>query len=58
MVGSETNASVWGHRVAVALTTNSTSWVLYTLATQYWRVKADPFQAVECVRRALHFASR
>ncbi|XP_045581208.2 tetratricopeptide repeat protein 17 isoform X1 [Procambarus clarkii] len=57
-VGGEADVSVWGHRVATALTTNNSSWVLYTLATQYWRVKADPFQAVECVRRALHFAPR
>ncbi|KAK8402915.1 hypothetical protein O3P69_000887 [Scylla paramamosain] len=57
-VGGEGNVSVWGHRVAVGLAKNATSWVLYSLATQYWRVKAEPYQAVECVRRALHFAPR
>ncbi|XP_068207813.1 tetratricopeptide repeat protein 17 [Palaemon carinicauda] len=57
-VGGETDISVWGHRVAVSLTSNSSNWILYTLAAQYWRAKADPFQALECVRRALHLAPR
>ncbi|XP_027224243.2 tetratricopeptide repeat protein 17 [Penaeus vannamei] len=57
-VGGESDVSVWGHRVAVALVTNSTSWVLHNLATQYWRVKAEPLRATECVRRALHLTPR
>ncbi|KAK4302085.1 hypothetical protein Pmani_025813 [Petrolisthes manimaculis] len=57
-LGGESDISLWGHRVASALATNTTSWVLYSLATQYWRVRAEPFQAMECVRRALHFAPR
>ncbi|XP_076045248.1 tetratricopeptide repeat protein 17 isoform X2 [Oratosquilla oratoria] len=54
----ESDVQVWSHRVAVGLEMNTTSWVLYSLATHYWRVRANPFMAVECVRRALHFAPR
>nr|XP_018672539.1 tetratricopeptide repeat protein 17-like isoform X2 [Ciona intestinalis] len=39
-----------------ALEKNSTSWVLYNLASFYWRMKGDPDAAIECIRRALHFS--
>ena len=34
---------------------NNTSWVLYTLASYYWRGKGRSGEAIECVRRALYF---
>ena len=32
-----------------------TSWTSYNLASLYWRMKGDPFESIECLRRALHF---
>ncbi|XP_025784030.1 tetratricopeptide repeat protein 17 [Puma concolor] len=37
---------------------NSSSWVLYNMASFYWRIKNEPYQVVECAMRALHFSSR
>ncbi|XP_025030090.1 tetratricopeptide repeat protein 17 [Python bivittatus] len=37
---------------------NSSSWVLYNMASFYWRIKNDPYQVVECAMRALHFSTR
>lgn len=37
---------------------NSSSWVLYNLASFYWRMKNEPRRAVDCVIRALHFSPR
>ena len=37
---------------------NRTSWVLYNMATFYWRIKGEAGQAIECARRALHFSPR
>uniref|UniRef100_A0A673K6E5 Tetratricopeptide repeat domain 17 n=1 Tax=Sinocyclocheilus rhinocerous TaxID=307959 RepID=A0A673K6E5_9TELE len=47
-----------GHRIHEALLRNSSSWVLYNLASFYWRMKNEPRRAVECVVRALHFSPR
>ncbi|XP_051560708.1 tetratricopeptide repeat protein 17-like isoform X2 [Myxocyprinus asiaticus] len=47
-----------GHRIHQALMRNSSSWVLYNLASFYWRMKNEPRQAVDCVVRALHFSPR
>ena len=33
---------------------NSRSWLLYTLASFYWRGAGNAEQAIECARRALH----
>ncbi|XP_078670324.1 tetratricopeptide repeat protein 17-like isoform X5 [Branchiostoma floridae x Branchiostoma belcheri] len=30
-------------------------WTLFNLAGLYWRVAGNPYQAIECIRRALHF---
>ena len=32
-----------------------TSWAAYSLAALYWRLKGEAYEAVECLRRALHF---
>lgn len=37
---------------------NSSSWVLYNMASFYWRMKNEPQKAVDCVVRALHFSPR
>uniref|UniRef100_A0A8C0XYZ4 Tetratricopeptide repeat protein 17 n=1 Tax=Cyprinus carpio carpio TaxID=630221 RepID=A0A8C0XYZ4_CYPCA len=37
---------------------NSSSWVLYNMASFYWRMKNEPRRAVDCVVRALHFSPR
>lgn len=47
-----------GHRIYEGLMKNSSSWVLYNMASFYWRIKNEPFQVVECTMRALHFSSR
>ncbi|XP_035376954.1 tetratricopeptide repeat protein 17 isoform X1 [Electrophorus electricus] len=47
-----------GHRIRQGLLRNSSSWVLYNLASFYWRMKNEPKRAVDCVIRALHFSPR
>ncbi|KAG7473853.1 hypothetical protein MATL_G00100070 [Megalops atlanticus] len=47
-----------GHRIQQGLLRNSSSWVLYNLASFYWRMKNEPKQAVDCAVRALHFSPR
>ncbi|XP_006865091.1 PREDICTED: tetratricopeptide repeat protein 17 isoform X2 [Chrysochloris asiatica] len=47
-----------GHLVLEGLRKNSSSWVLYNMASFYWRIKNEPYQVVECAMRALHFSSR
>ncbi|XP_034040612.1 tetratricopeptide repeat protein 17 [Thalassophryne amazonica] len=47
-----------GHRIHQGLLRNSSSWVLYNLASFYWRMKNEPQKAVDCVVRALHFSPR
>ncbi|XP_006896817.1 PREDICTED: tetratricopeptide repeat protein 17 isoform X2 [Elephantulus edwardii] len=47
-----------GHLIHEGLRKNSSSWVLYNLASFYWRIKNEPYQVVECAMRALHFSSR
>uniref|UniRef100_A0A8C5KPL8 Tetratricopeptide repeat protein 17 n=1 Tax=Jaculus jaculus TaxID=51337 RepID=A0A8C5KPL8_JACJA len=47
-----------GHLIHEGLQKNSSSWVLYNMASFYWRIKNEPYQVVECTMRALHFSSR
>nr|XP_033783895.1 tetratricopeptide repeat protein 17 isoform X2 [Geotrypetes seraphini] len=47
-----------GHRIHESLLKNTSSWVLYNMASFYWRIKNNPYQVVECAMRALHFSSR
>jgi len=37
---------------------NNTSWVLHNMAAFYWRIKGEAGQAIECLRRALHYSTR
>ena len=52
------NVDDYGHLVYEALKKNSTSWVLYNMASFYWRIKGEPYHVLECLRRALHFSPR
>ncbi|KAK2919910.1 tetratricopeptide repeat protein 17 [Channa argus] len=47
-----------GHRIHQGLLRNSSSWIMYNMASFYWRIKNDPQRAVDCVVRALHFSPR
>ncbi|XP_016053138.1 PREDICTED: tetratricopeptide repeat protein 17 isoform X1 [Miniopterus natalensis] len=47
-----------GHLIHEGLQKNSSSWVLYNMASFFWRIKNEPYQVVECAMRALHFSSR
>ncbi|RXG71025.1 Tetratricopeptide repeat protein 17 [Armadillidium vulgare] len=57
-LNDEQDPNIWGHRVSEGLSKNKTSWVLYTLASQYWRIKGNTQEAVECIRRAIYFSTR
>uniref|UniRef100_A0A3P8RJB1 Tetratricopeptide repeat domain 17 n=1 Tax=Amphiprion percula TaxID=161767 RepID=A0A3P8RJB1_AMPPE len=52
------NVDEVGHRIHQGLLRNSSSWVLYNMASFYWRMKNEPQRAVDCVVRALHFSPR
>ncbi|XP_035252632.1 tetratricopeptide repeat protein 17 isoform X1 [Anguilla anguilla] len=52
------NVEEAGHRIHEGLVRNSSSWVLYDLASFYWRMKNKPKKAVDCAVRALHFSPR
>ncbi|CAK9301345.1 unnamed protein product [Gordionus sp. m RMFG-2023] len=47
----------YGHLINEALFKNQTSWILYDMATFYWRIKGEASKAIECVRRSLSFSS-
>ncbi|XP_068506650.1 tetratricopeptide repeat protein 17 isoform X2 [Syngnathus scovelli] len=49
---------VVGHRIHQALLRNTSSWVLYNMASFFWRMKNEPQRAMDCVVRALHFSLR
>jgi hypothetical protein len=48
----------FGRQVTLALQRNSTSWLHHNLASIYWRIRGDAPNAVECARKAVHFAPR
>lgn len=50
------DAKVAASAIHDALLKNNTSWVLYNLASFYWRLEGNTSAAVECIRRALHFS--
>ena len=45
-------------RIAEEMDKNSTSWVLSTAASLYWRVKGQASEAVQCLRHSLYYAPR
>lgn len=44
--------------ISLALEKNETSWVLLNLAGLYWRIAGPTVNAIECLRRALHYSPR
>ncbi|GBP43674.1 Tetratricopeptide repeat protein 17 [Eumeta japonica] len=48
----------FGHWVANILKRNSSSWLHYNMASLYWRVRGNAPKAMECSRRAVHYAPR
>ncbi|XP_069702487.1 tetratricopeptide repeat protein 17 isoform X1 [Periplaneta americana] len=48
----------FGRQVALGLERNSTSWLHHNLAAIYWRIRGDAPNAVECARKAVHYAPR
>ena len=48
--------SKFGHRIRAAMLKNNTSWVLLNFASIYWRIVGHSYNAVECLRRALHYS--
>ncbi|XP_063823729.1 tetratricopeptide repeat protein 17 [Ostrinia nubilalis] len=48
----------FGHWAAVCLKKNSSSWLHYNMASLYWRVRGNAPKAMECSRRAVHYAPR
>lgn len=47
-----------GHNLAQKLHHNKTSWLHLNLASIYWRIKGDSYNALECARRAIVKAPR
>jgi hypothetical protein len=48
----------FGHQLAYSLSRNSTSWIYLNLASIYWRIKGNAYNALECSRRAIVCAPR
>lgn len=53
-----TTVATFGHQVALGLIRNNTSWLHHNLGAIYWRIKGEAYNAIECGRRAVHFAPR
>ncbi|GIX97906.1 tetratricopeptide repeat protein 17 [Caerostris darwini] len=49
---------LYGHLVHEFLQKNRTSWILFNMAAYYWRIQGNATNAIECVRRALHYSPR
>lgn len=48
----------FGHWLAGTLRKNTSSWLHYNLAALFWRIKGNAPKALECCRRAVHYAPR
>lgn len=48
----------FAHLVHKALKLNHTSWVFLKMASDYYRVKGDYVQSIQCLQRAVYFAPR
>ncbi|XP_054158447.1 tetratricopeptide repeat protein 17-like [Oppia nitens] len=44
----------YGDAVYEALKQNTSSWLLYTMASFYWRAVGNAAESVDCLRRAIH----
>ena len=50
--------TTFANRINRQLERNRTSWLMYNLATLYYRVVGKAKEAVECCRRAIHFSPK
>lgn len=50
--------SAVGAKIAHGLSVNNTSWLHLNLASIYWRIRGDAYNALECGRRAIVTAPR
>ncbi|XP_035208344.1 tetratricopeptide repeat protein 17-like [Stegodyphus dumicola] len=57
-INAAENVDVYGHLVYEAMQKNKTSWILFNMAAYYWRVRGNASNAIECIRRALHYSPR
>lgn len=48
----------FGHWLTDMLKKNSSSWLHYNMASLYWRIRGNAPKALECSRRAVHYAPR
>ncbi|XP_052738199.1 uncharacterized protein LOC112053846 isoform X2 [Bicyclus anynana] len=48
----------FGHWVTGVLRENSSSWLHYHMASMFWRIRGNAPKALECSRRAVHYAPR
>ncbi|PZC82481.1 hypothetical protein B5X24_HaOG210230 [Helicoverpa armigera] len=55
---TEMSVDQFGHWLAGVLKKNSSSWLHYNMASLYWRVRGNAPKAMECSRRAVHYAPR
>ena len=46
--------SEFGHSVYKYLSKEKQSWNAYNLAALYWRMKGEPYEAIECARRGFY----
>lgn len=53
-----TDLDEFGHQLAYSLSRNKTSWIYLNLASIYWRIKGNAYNALECSRRAIVCAPR
>ncbi|VVC91740.1 unnamed protein product, partial [Leptidea sinapis] len=53
-----TSVDQMGHWLTGVLKRNTSSWLHYNLASLYWRIKGNAPKAIECCRRAIHYAPR
>ncbi|XP_014664880.1 PREDICTED: tetratricopeptide repeat protein 17-like [Priapulus caudatus] len=52
------DVDTWGRHLYPSMRNNRKSWLFFNMASFYWRMKGEAYQAIECIRRALHFAPR
>ncbi|XP_075972189.1 tetratricopeptide repeat protein 17 [Anticarsia gemmatalis] len=57
-ISPEMTVDQFGHWLAGVLKKNSSSWLHYNMASLYWRVRGNAPKAMECSRRAVHYAPR
>lgn len=46
----------FGHLIHLALSSNSTSWVYMTMASEYFRLTGDFSNAITCLQRAIYYS--